>query len=153
LIETIDQYISAEQAFNTNLALLVGTSAVHVDAVFEELCNKHEVEPLNIGILLSKALNVLTQKQRCLMAGEILQNTLSQHSDSSMVFIKNLEVLFDSSLKLDPLDLLKRNARSRKLIAIWPGQLQERHLVYAEFGHVERRSYSLDGIFTFEINS
>jgi hypothetical protein len=153
LIDQLEKYIDAENAFNTNLVLLVGTSTAKINEIFEEICTKHKVLPLNIGLLLSSALTVLSQKQRCLMAGEVLRNLLAEQADSSMVFIKNIEVLFDSSLKLDPLDLLKRNAKNHKLIAVWPGQILEERLVYADFGHGERKSYALDGIFTFEINS
>jgi hypothetical protein len=153
LIDQLEKYIDAENALNTNLILLVGTSKAKINVIFEEICSRHEVVPLNIGLLLSKQLNVFSQKQRCLMAGEVLRTLLAEQADSSLVFIKNIEVLFDSSLKLDPLDLLKRNAKNRKLIAVWPGQIVEERLVYADFGHGERKSYALDGIFTFEINS
>ncbi len=153
MIEELEKYIDADNAFNTNLILLVGTSTEKVNGIFEETCIRRKVVPLNIGQLLSKALTVLSQRQRCLKAAEILRNLLDEQTRSPIVFIKNIEILFDASLKLDPIDLLKRNARSRKLIAIWPGQILEERLVYADFGHSERQSYALDGIFTFEINS
>ena len=153
MIVELEKYIDAENAFNTNLVLLVGSSAVKVNELLEKICAKHNTAPLNIGHLLSEALTFLSQRQRCLMAAEILRNLLDEQANSSLLFIKNIEVLFDANLKLDPLDLLKRNAKSRKLIAVWPGQIQEERLVYADFGHSERQSYAMDGIFTFEINS
>ncbi len=153
MIVELEKYIDAENAFNTNLVLLVGSSAVKVNELLEKISSKHNAKPLNIGHLLSKALTMLSQRQRCLMAAEILRNLLDEQSNSSPLFIKNIEVLFDASLKLDPLDLLKRNARSRKLIAVWPGRIQEERLIYADFGHSERHSYAMDGVFTFEINS
>ena len=153
MIVELEKYIDAENAFNTNLVLLVGFLAVKVNELLEKISSKHNAEPLNIGHFLSKALTVLSQRQRCLMAAEILRNLLDEQASSSPLFIKNIEVLFDASLKLDPLDLLKRNARSRKLIAVWPGQIQEERLTYADFGHSERQSYAMDGVFTFEINS
>ena len=65
-----------------------------INEIFEEICLRHEVVPLNIGLLFSKALNVFSQKQRCLMAGEVLRNLLAEQANSPMVFIKNIEVLF-----------------------------------------------------------
>jgi hypothetical protein len=124
-----------------------------VHEIFEEACKRHKASPMNIGLLLPKALNGLSQKQRCLMAGEVLRNLVDENSKLATIFIKNIEVLFDSNLKLDPLDLLKRNAKNRKLVAVWPGQIIEERLVYAGLGHGERKSYALDGIFTLEINS
>ncbi len=92
MIDQLEKYIDAENAFNTNLILLVGTSTAKINEIFEEICTKHKVVPLNIGLLLSSALTVLSQKQRCLMAGEVLRNLLAEQADSPMVFIKNIEV-------------------------------------------------------------
>jgi len=152
LIDKLAKYIEADNALNTNLILLVGTSTLKVNEIFDEISSRYKAVPLNVGLLFSKAITLLSQKQRCLMTGEILRVLLAEQANSSPLFIKNIEVLFDTSLKLDPLDLLKRNAKNRKLIAIWPGQIFEQRLIYGDFGHVERKSYALEGICTFEIN-
>jgi hypothetical protein len=70
-----------------------------------------------------------------------------------LLLLDNLELLFDHSLKLDPLDLLKRHAHGRRVVAVWPGELREGRLVYAEMGHPEYQDYGLDGLVPFEIES
>jgi hypothetical protein len=53
----------------------------------------------------------------------------------------NIELLFDRSLQLDPLDLLKRHAHAKRVVAVWPGELQgdtrTGRLTYADMGHPE----------------
>jgi hypothetical protein len=58
------------------------------------------------------------------------------------MLLDNIEVLFDTMLKIDPLRLLENLSRSRTIIATWPGQLVDNRLVYAEPWHPEYRTYN-----------
>ena len=64
--------------------------------------------------------------------------------------LDNLEVLFEPSLKINPLDLIKRLAHARSVVAVWPGELRDDRLVYARLGHPEYRDYTRDGIVVLE---
>ncbi|MNW07490.1 hypothetical protein D3C71_2041140 [compost metagenome] len=66
------------------------------------------------------------------------------------LLLDNLEVLFEPSLKINPLDLIKRLAHSRRVVAVWPGEMRDDRLVYASMGHPEYRDYSRDGVVVFE---
>ena len=68
-----------------------------------------------------------------------------------MLLLDNIELLFDRTLQLDPLDLLKRHAHARRVVAVWPGELRDGRLTYAEMGHPEHQDYGLDGLVPFEI--
>lgn len=70
---------------------------------------------------------------------------------SGLLLLTNIEILFDSTLKLDPLDLLKRLATAQRVVAIWPGELRDGRLVYAEIGHPEYQDYGLTGVVTIEV--
>ena len=74
---------------------------------------------------------------------------------SDLLLLDNIELLFDRSLQLDPLDLLKRHAHAKRVVAVWPGELQgdarTGRLTYADMGHPEHQDYSLAGVVTFEI--
>ena len=54
--------------------------------------------------------------------------------------LDNLEVFFDVSLRLDPYRLLTGLARTKTIVAAWPGSLQNGTLTYASPGHREYRS-------------
>jgi hypothetical protein len=51
--------------------------------------------------------------------------------------------------------LLKRHAHAKRVVAVWPGELQgdarTGRLTYADMGHPEHQDYSLAGVVPFEI--
>lgn len=59
----------------------------------------------------------------------------------SPVLIDKLDILFEPSLQTDPLALLQSLSRSKTIIAIWSGSLNDNKLYYAEHGYPEYRSY------------
>ena len=69
-----------------------------------------------------------------------------------LLLLDNIELLFDRTLQLNPLDLLKRHAHAGRVIAVWPGQLRENRLSYATTGHPEHQNYGIDGLVPFEIH-
>lgn len=66
---------------------------------------------------------------------EIIGNT-----NNRVVFLDNLEILFDVSLKLDPLRCFQGLARNRTVVAVWNGSF-DKYLIYAEPEHPEYRRY------------
>jgi hypothetical protein len=100
-------------------------------------------------------LAAIPQKQRHLQVGTILRDLTDEHANGDLLLLDNIELLFDRSLQLDPLDLLKRHARSRRVVAVWPGELQgdtsTGRLTYADIGHPENQDYSLAGVVPFQI--
>ena len=58
-----------------------------------------------------------------------------------MLILDNLEILFDSSLQLDPLRLLQLVSRNQTVVASWSGMLNESLLTYAEPDHPEYKLY------------
>jgi hypothetical protein len=93
--------------------------------------------------------------QRHLQTTTILRELADQHAPGDLLLLDNIELLFDRSLQLDPLDLLKRHAHAKRVVAVWPGELQgdarTGRLTYADMGHPEHQDYSLAGVVPFEI--
>ena len=65
--------------------------------------------------------------------------------------LDNLELLFEPCLQINPLDLVRRLAHSKRVVAVWPGELRGDRLVYADMSHPEHRDYSRDGVVVLEI--
>jgi hypothetical protein len=107
--------------------------------------------------LLGRRLAKLPQRQRQLQAGRLLREVADAHAHGDLLLIDNIELLFDASLALNPLDLLKRQAHARRVVAVWPGEHRQGssgpRLTYAETGHPEHRDYSLDGVVPFFIQT
>jgi hypothetical protein len=82
-----------------------------------------------------------------------MRELADEYASGDLVLLDNIELLFDQSLRLDPLDLLKRHAHARRVVSVWPGELRDGRLSYAEMGHPEYQDYGLEGVVPFEIET
>ena len=86
---------------------------------------------------------------------KILRGLADQHAPGDLLLLDKIALLFDRSLQLDPLNLLKRHVHARRVVAVWLGELQggatTGRLTYADMGHPEHQDYSLAGVVPFEI--
>ena len=62
---------------------------------------------------------------------------------ADVILLDNIEVLFDVSLKQDPLRLLQGLSRNKTVVAAWSGSIDGEHMVYATPDHPEYRRYPL----------
>lgn len=150
---TFHRLVDEIGALHSKLILVVGRPGGGKTALLVDLADRHGAKVLNVGSALGKRLAVLPSKQRALKAPVLLRELADEHADGDLLLIDNIELLFDQTLKLDPLDLLKRHAHIRRVVAVWPGELREGRLTYAELGHPEYQDYGLDGLVPFEIES
>lgn len=56
-----------------------------------------------------------------------------------------------TGLQINPLELIKRLAHSKRVVAVWPGELRGNRLSYAEMTHPEYRDYDANGVVALEI--
>jgi hypothetical protein len=138
---------------HTKLILLVGPPRCGKTALLQALAERTQTPILSVGDELGRRLAVVPKKHRQLEAGKVLREIADQRTNGDLLLVDNIELLFDASLQLNPLDLLKRQAHARRVVAVWPGELRQGgspRLTYAEMGHPEYRDYALEGIVTFE---
>jgi hypothetical protein len=142
-------------ALQSKLVLLIGEPHSGKTTLLRFLAKNKGVKPLNIGALLGARLAGIPQRQRHLQTTTLLRELADLHASGDLLLMDNIEILFDRSLQLDPLELLKRHAHSRRVVAVWPGQLQgdvkTGRLTYADMGHPEHQDYSLAGLVPFQI--
>src|SRR5262249_10886000 len=65
-----------------------------------------------------------------------------RESKAEAVALDNIELLFDATLRQDPLRLLQLVSRNRTVVASWNGDVTGRTLTYAAAGHPEHRRYT-----------
>lgn len=124
------------------LVLTVAPAGAGKTTALQEVARRQGCPYLNVNLELSRALLELAQVQRCLQAPRLLEE-ITRKTGSAVVLLDNLEMLFDVSLKQDPLRLLQGLSRSRTVVAAVSGVLKDGCLVYAEPGHPEYRRYPL----------
>ena len=159
MIEKLKHLVDEVGALQSKLVLLIGPPHSGKTALLHTLAQSKGVTPLNVGAELGGRLASMPQRQRHLQTTTMLRELADQHATGDLLLLDNIELLFDRSLQLDPLDLLKRHAHAKRVVAVWPGELQGElfansrtgRLTYADMGHPEHQDYSLAGVVPFEI--
>lgn len=155
MLEQLEQIIDDIGDIHSKLVLLIGPPHAGKTTLLRSLAKRRDVTPLNVGVELGRRLAGMPQRQRHFQTTTILRELADQHAPGDLLLLDNIELLFDRSLQLDPLDLLKRHAHAKRVVAVWPGELQgdarTGRLTYADMGHPEHQDYSLAGVVPFEI--
>lgn len=139
---TIFTALEADAALNQastqahKLVLLVGRPGSGKSALLRTLAKRHKMPILNLGLDLSKALLNVPARDRKLRAADITAALLDQQ-DAPRIAVDNTEIMFDPSLKLNPLGLLQSLSRTRLLVWTWNGAIDNGHVTYATPGHPE----------------
>lgn len=106
----------------------------------QEVAARTRAPLINLNLELSRRLLDLTKKQRALQVPRVLEEVVG--SRGSVLLLDNTEIIFDVSLKLDPLRLLQGLSRNRTVVASWNGTVEESFLVYASPDHPEYQRYA-----------
>jgi hypothetical protein len=127
---------AASQYFR--LVILAGAPASGRTTVLQSVARKLGYPLVNVNLELSRRMLDLTRAQRSQQVDRLLKDALAAvSSDSDVVLLDSLEILFDTSLEVEPLRLLQMLSRNRTLVASWSGRFQDGTLTYAEPGHPE----------------
>lgn len=123
------------------LVLVVAPSGSGKTAVLRSVAQAHGVPCTNVNLELSKRMLDLTTKQRAIHAAEVLRDVIEKTAGEAVV-LDNLEILFDRSLQLDPLRVIKELARQQTVVASWNGRIDDHGLTYGTPDHPEYRLYA-----------
>ena len=134
-LNEIASKIDHAQQLYLRLIILIDTTSVGAN-VAEHLGLKR----INVSMQLSERLLNLSARRRPLQVGRLLEEIVGEEGEE-VVLLDHLEILFEKSLKQDPLRLLQGISRSRTVVAVWSGILEDGSLTYAVPGHPEHRRY------------
>jgi len=151
MLAELERLIGEIGDLNSKLVLLVGAGRSGKTKLLRELGAKLNIEPLNVGLELGRRLAATPNNKRGFSAGELLREIADKERTDDPLLLDNLELLFEPSLQINPLDLVRRLAHSKRVVAVWPGELRGDRLVYADMSHPEHRDYSRDGVVVLEI--
>jgi len=162
MLPRLKQLVDEVAPLHSKLILLIGPPGCGKTALLaalseQALAEQVHVSVMNLGLELGTRLAKLPNKQRRLQAGNLLREIADEHASGDLLLVDNIELLFDASLAINPLDLLKRLAHARRVVAAWPGEHRQggtgTRIAYAETSHPEHRDYSLDGVIPFYIQT
>ena len=152
MIEKLEKLVDDITSLNSKLVLLIGPPRSGKTALLAQLSKRRDAPVLNVGAALGRRLLAVPSTRRHLQAAYLMKDLTDETARQRLLLLDNIEMLFDRTLQLNPLDLLKRHAHARRVIAVWPGELRERRLSYATTGHPEHQDYGIDGLVPFEIH-
>ena len=137
-IKQFESAISKAEKSYHKLLLLVGKSGTGKTATMRRISGEMQIPIINLGLVLSRRLLSLTARQRKLKVADMIADIMDEQ-DVSRLGVDNTEVIFEPSLKLNTLGLLKNISKSRTLIWSWNGEADGDNLVYAYPGHPEHQ--------------
>ena len=100
---------------------------------------------VNVNLELSCRMLELTERQRTLQLPRLLAEIVNAWT-SEVVLLDNIEILFDVSLKQDPIRLLQGLSRNKTVVATWNGYANGEYLFYATPDHQEYKRYPLQDL-------
>lgn len=124
------------------LVMLVAPAGAGKTAALQDVHERTAAPLVNVNLELSRRMLDLTERQRALQLPRLLAEIVGA-SAADVILLDNIEVLFDVSLKQDPLRLLQGLSRNKTVVAAWGGSIDGAHMVYATLDHPEYRRYPL----------
>ena len=138
VIRSIDQ--AAELYYR--LVMLVAPAGAGKTAALQDVHERTSAPLVNVNLQLSRCMLDLTERQRALQLPRLLAAIVGA-SSAEVVLLDNVEVLFDVSLKQDPLRLLQGLSRNKTVVVAWSGSVDGEYMVYATPDHPEYKRYPL----------
>ena len=142
LADRIIQRIGQAAELYHRLVMLVAPAGAGKTAALQDVHERTAAPLVNVNLELSRRMLDLTERQRALQLPRLLAEIVGA-SPAEVILLDNIEVLFDVSLKQDPLRLLQGLSRNKTVVAAWGGSIDGEHMVYATPDHPEYRRYPL----------
>src|SRR5262249_53755622 len=122
------------------LVLIVAPAGAGKTAALQEIYKPTRSAMVNVNLELSRRMLDLTERQRTLQLPRSLSEVVNGFSND-VILLDNIEILFDVSLKQDPLRLLQGLSRNKTVVAAWSGSIEGDRMIYATPGHPEYKRY------------
>jgi hypothetical protein len=120
--------------------LVVAPSGAGKTTALQDVQKRLGAPLVNVNLDLSRRMLDLTERQRALQLPRLLREIINDAAGEVVLF-DNIEILFDVSLKQDPLRLLQGLSRNKTVVAAWNGSIDGDHMIYAVPDHPEYRRY------------
>jgi hypothetical protein len=136
--------IRTTQGAYYKLTIIVGPSGAGKTRILKQVAARLQLPSINLSLFLSQRLLSQTRRQRALKAEEVAIEVIDEHLQSGLC-LDDTELLFDSTLRLNPLTFLQDISRNRLIVASWNGAIAGGELRFAYAGHPDYFSQSVSG--------
>ncbi len=150
LNEILDTVGSVQSAYH-KLVILAGSPGSGKTRLLKQLAEQLNLPVINLSLKMSEKLLSLTKRQRQLKAGEIAIDVIDEQ-DGRSVCLDNTELLFESTLRLNPLVFLQDISRNRLVVSSWNGTYDGKHLSFGYHGHPDFFQQAPSGYPVFSVS-
>jgi hypothetical protein len=135
LADRVMQRIDQAAGLYHRLVMVVAPAGAGKTSALQDVRDRLGVPLINVNLELSRRMLDLTSRQRALQLPRLLAEIVGV-SAADLVLLDNIELLFDVSLKQDPLRLLQGLSRNRTVVAAWSGEIRaEGRVLRTELNH------------------
>lgn len=145
IVDEIIQCINQAAGLYYRLILVVAPAGTSKTAALQLVRERTAAPLVNLNLELSRRMLELTERQRVLSLPRLFNEIMNGFSED-VILLDNIEILFDVSLKQDPLRLLQGISRNKTVVATWSGSIDGEYMVYATPDHPEYRKYPIRDI-------
>jgi len=135
----LEEAVGAAKNEYSKLIVLVTEDETKRGMLISDFAKSRGVDVINLNASLSGRLLERSAKERVSVILDELREIVD--TPDTVAVIDHCEVLFDKTLKNDPLKLLENVSRNKTILVAWPGSYRERKLIYATAEHPEYRCY------------
>lgn len=136
VIRKIDQ---AAELYH-RLLMVVAPAGAGKTSALHDVHERTGAPLINANLEVSRRMLNLTERQRTLQLPRLLSDIVNT-SQGDMILLDNIEILFDVSLRQDPLRLLQGLSRNKTVVVAWDGSIENEYMIYATPDHPEYRRY------------
>jgi hypothetical protein len=120
--------------------LLVHHEIKRLQTARQQMSSQYGWPDFSVGTLLSQPLLSATPRYRPGLARRTFMD-LAQTYRPGPVLCADIDLLFEPTLSLDPLRLLRETSRQVSLVVLWPGTFKNSVLAYATTDHAHYRTW------------
>jgi hypothetical protein len=126
------------------LTILAGRAQSGKTHWLKQVATETGLPTINLSLLLSQRLLSQNCRQRSLNAEAVATEVIDEHYKSGLC-LDDTELLFDKTLKTNPLVFLQDISRNRLIVATWNGVVTGGELRYGHTGHPDYFSQPVNG--------
>jgi len=126
------------------LTVLAGGASSGKTRLLKQVATQLDLPLINLSLLLSQRLLSQNRRQRSLNAENVAIEVIDEHLKDGLC-LDDTELLFDSTLRLNPMVFLQDVSRNRLIVATWNGVVTGGELRYGHTGHPDYFSQTVTG--------
>ena len=121
--------------------LLVHANVGQLAITAQHILDHYDWPNCSLGSVLSQELLSVPVKKRPSQAKRAFTNTIRTHGAGPLL-CTDIDLLFDPSLSLDALHLLREASRQTSIVVTWPGTFENGVLAYATHLHAHYQTWT-----------